>query len=439
MKSSKFPQTVKVGPCQAKIYATPRKGQQAFTVCYYDADGIRRRSVFSSYETAKEEADALLRRLVQGGSGSAVLRDVDRFAYARALEVLRPTGIPLDLAAHQFVEAVKVLKGTPLLDAARFYARHHCQDRPLKTVREVMDELILNRQKRGVSNLYLRDLRVRLGRFAEAFQCPIASITPSELESFLNALNVKPRTVYNWHTTISTLLRFAQEQGLLCRDHPLLDRSVRSFKCSASIQIFTVTELRALLNAACPNLVAAVAIAAFAGVRAAEIMRLDWADIKLERGFIEIRPEIAKLKTRRRAPIPENLRQWLRPCMQQSGPVTTYKNLGNDYLKLARKAGVKWKRNALRHSFISYRVALMKNVQAVALEAGNSPRMIFTSYLEFVDAQDGEAWFAVTPAANKTVLPAPTAPAKLLPAPDEKRLPVERLGQIRQLEADSSE
>ena len=33
-----------------------------------------------------------------------------------------------------------------------------------------------------------------------------------------------------------------------------------------------------------------------------------------------------------------------------------------------------WKHNALRHSFISYRVA------KVSLEAGNSPRMVFSNY-----------------------------------------------------------
>jgi hypothetical protein len=36
-----------------------------------------------------------------------------------------------------------------------------------------------------------------------------------------------------------------------------------------------------------------------------------------------------------------------------------------------------WKHNALRHSFISYRVADIQNVAQVALEAGNSPGMIF--------------------------------------------------------------
>jgi hypothetical protein len=56
-----------------------------------------------------------------------------------------------------------------------------------------------------------------------------------------------------------------------------------------------------------------------------------------------------------------------------------------------------WKHNGLRHSFISYRVALVKNVNQVALEAGNSPQVIFSNYRELVTPQDAKAWFAITP------------------------------------------
>ena len=42
-----------------------------------------------------------------------------------------------------------------------------------------------------------------------------------------------------------------------------------------------------------------------------------------------------KLKIRRRAPLTENLRQWLLPYAKPSGKVVSYVNLGNAYLKLA--------------------------------------------------------------------------------------------------------
>ena len=60
----------------------------------------------------------------------------------------------------------------------------------------------------------------------------------------------------------------------------------------------------------------------------------------------------------------------------------------------------KWKHNALRHSFISYRVAQTQNVAQVALEAGNSPQMIFKHYRELVTPKEAEAWFAIVPEAG---------------------------------------
>jgi hypothetical protein len=67
------------------------------------------------------------------------------------------------------------------------------------------------------------------------------------------------------------------------------------------------------------------------------------------------------------------------------------------YLVCAAAAGVKWKHNALRHSYISYRVAAAKNVAEVALEAGNSPDMIFQHYRELVTGKAAKEWFGITP------------------------------------------
>jgi hypothetical protein len=57
-----------------------------------------------------------------------------------------------------------------------------------------------------------------------------------------------------------------------------------------------------------------------------------------------------------------------------------------------------WKANALRHSFISYRVALTKDIAAVALEAGNSPKMILAHYRELCTEAEAADWFSILPA-----------------------------------------
>jgi hypothetical protein len=68
---------------------------------------------------------------------------------------------------------------------------------------------------------------------------------------------------------------------------------------------------------------------------------------------------------------------------------------------------VEWKHNALRHSFISYRLAEIQDTAKVALEAGNSPAMIFAHYRELVTPEDAAAWFAVTPKPADNIITLP--------------------------------
>ena len=65
------------------------------------------------------------------------------------------------------------------------------------------------------------------------------------------------------------------------------------------------------------------------------------------------------------------------------------------------KPDVEWRPNALRHSFCSYRLAQIKNTAEVALEAGNSPQMIFQHYRELVTPDDAVKWFSIFPKADQ--------------------------------------
>ena len=56
-----------------------------------------------------------------------------------------------------------------------------------------------------------------------------------------------------------------------------------------------------------------------------------------------------------------------------------------------------WVRNGLRHSFCSYRLAEVKDAARVALEAGNSPGMLFRHYRELVSEDAAKAWFNTVP------------------------------------------
>jgi integrase len=141
------------------------------------------------------------------------------------------------------------------------------------------------------------------------------------------------------------------------------------------------------------------------GVRAEEVKRLDCSEIKLAKGYIEVPASKAKNKTRRLVPILPNLRAWLQIHLPKKGPVCAFKNLSNQYLKLAAKVGVKWRRNGLRHSYVSYRVADVANIPQVAMESGHTVKMLQTDYLEVVDKEAAVKWFSIYPELPQNVLP----------------------------------
>ncbi len=62
-------------------------------------------------------------------------------------------------------------------------------------------------------------------------------------------------------------------------------------------------------------------------------------------------------------------------------------------------------------SFISYRVAQVQRVAQVALEAGNSPKIIFSNYRELVKPVDTVKWFALESDTPANVIQAPMAAA----------------------------
>jgi hypothetical protein len=98
------------------------------------------------------------------------------------------------------------------------------------------------------------------------------------------------------------------------------------------------------------------------------------------------------------------LKRWLSNYRQQSGKVVPYANTNKQLAKIARNAGIKWKHNALRHSYISYRVAECANVPRVADEGGNSLAMIQQHYLRRVKPSLATQWFNIVPSMPENVL-----------------------------------
>ena len=176
--------------------------------------------------------------------------------------------------------------------------------------------------------------------------------------------------------------------------------SIPATRSVSQIEIFTPEELRKLLAASPGRVAPCIALQAFAGIRTSEILRLTWKDVERRRDHIEIAAGKAKTASRRLIPICDNLAEWLRQADRQGERVwpVTASEYYSQQARAAGAAGVDWKANALRESFISYRLAQTKDVAEVALEAGNSPTMIFRHYRELATKAEAAEWFGILPA-----------------------------------------
>jgi len=96
---------------------------------------------------------------------------------------------------------------------------------------------------------------------------------------------------------------------------------------SGDIEIFTPQEIAQLLTYSRPEMVPFLAIGAFAGLRSAEIERLDWSEVHLADRFIEVKAAKAKTASRRIVPITENLAKWLASHAETEGRVVPFDNV----------------------------------------------------------------------------------------------------------------
>jgi len=412
------PVLVRVAGIEARIYTNPvRTGGKVYPsfLCKWPDPVAGRQAVkrFASLKEARDHAEEKCRLIANGQASAATITNEDFARFGEAQQVLRPLGTEVHLAARAYAEALRELpEGTTLIEAVRYFAARHPSAGARKLVPEVVEEYISDRLSAGVSDIHERDLRVRLGRFGEAFQVPITSLTPALVNDYLKALtNVmtgKPasnRTRANHRALIVSLFNFARMQRYVSRDHAEEIAEVPKPKfLSGQVEVYTAAEFSRLLLAADEDLRPALAIAGLAGLRVAEISRLDWRDVKLTERVIVVGDRIAKTASRRVVPICDALASWLAPSAREFGPVSPAEGeargvgeaLINRWYRLASRAKVTWKRNALRHSFGSYRLAVTADFARVAAEMGNSPAIIHQHYKSLVTEAEGRAWFAVT-------------------------------------------
>jgi len=338
----------------------------------------RERKFFKTLESA--ETFAAQRRIERANHGTATLALTD------------------DLR-REVVELSERLRlvGSTLTDAVEFYFKHAKPDGGNKTVNQVIADLAAKRTAAGRNADYLRVAGVVFNVFAKNFgERHIHTIMSKDIEQWLDSNNHwKPVTRLNYQRNLSVLWNFAlkhryvAQNPLLLLERPTLDNKAPG--------ILTIEQAKTLLTKAVEvkddKVKAFLAIGMFAGLRVAEIERLDWNEIDMEARLIEVTAAKAKTRQRRHVAMSDNLYAWLQTVTKRSGPVIA-REVRIDRFAEDRAGITAWPKNALRHSFASYHLAHHKDAAKTALEMGhNSQKLLFTNYRELVKpAQAAEFW-----------------------------------------------
>ena len=371
---------------KVRRYSDSNRPRLKFVVNYRES-GNRKRSFF--------ETEAQAKSFAAFKNNELKLKGAEHAEFPTALRVMAQ-------------EAVKQLKphGKTITDAVRHYVAHLEASEKSCAAVQLVKELLAAKKADGVSERHLSDIRSRLSVFAEKFDGQmVATITSKEIDTWLRSLPVAPLTRNHYRQVVVLAFNFAVRAGYATANPAA--RAAKAKVIGQAPEILSVSEAASLLEAATPDVLPYIAIGLFAGLRRAELERLDWSEIDFDSGLIEVTAQNSKTAQRRFVTMQPNLRDWLLPLRQHKGKVTP-QNCFRELFEQARAAAriTEWPDNALRHSFASYHLAHFKNAASTALEVGHhDSRITFAHYRELVKPKDAERYWSIRPATTEKIVP----------------------------------
>lgn len=237
-------------------------------------------------------------------------------------------------------------------------------------------------------------------QFAPAFPgIMLAETQTGHCREFLDTLKIRPVTRRNKLAYLKAFFRWCHAEHYINVDPT--GRITSPKIINEEIGILSVEQGKALMKEAArisTEFAARVACQAFAGMRTSNAIRLTGDEVSFESRTILIPAN--KFKTGRRHLIencPAVLWAWL--DRMQGKPWKLSKRQYQRYLSKAYKAaGITPPKNALRHSFATYKCALDGEAGKASYILGHSnPREIWQSYKGIATRDQALSWFRIRP------------------------------------------
>ena len=309
------------------------------------------------------------------------------YATKRHSEITRFGHTAFSLSSFQRNDATRAigllaLYGLTLEEAAKSAISHLPKLREKTTV-TALRNLFLNAPGRRKTKLTkrrphtLKSLKWRTARFERTFgTMDVSTIKTDQIKEWLSALGpLSPVSQNNFRRALHAMFSFANTEGY-CASNPVTkiplydvpDKTPAILTIAQAVKLIdTAAETEAQLG-----LLGYITFGLFAGLRRAEIERLDWSAYKAERRMVTVDGSIAKTGSIRNVALSDNALEWLKLCQSKSGRVSP-SNLNHRLRRLRFLAGIdKWEGNELRHSFASYHYDLHQNGPLTAAQLGHS-------------------------------------------------------------------
>jgi integrase len=360
----------------------------AYVVEGLRVNGKRTRKFFKKRRAAEAWLRKTLARISKEGEGAIHMPEQLRVDAMACAERLKPYGKTLhDATDHYLAHLAAVSRSCTVYTASVEYQKAKELD--------------------GGKESALKDKRLRLERFEEDFgDKMVCDIQAAQVDDWLRTLTssqtgkpVAKQTRKNYRTVLHGFFKYAAMKKYTAIN-PVAETSNPKVGETAT-ETFTPAEILKLLENAPADYVPYLAIGAFAGLRASEIVQLDWSCVDLARRQIFVKAEKTKSAKRRYVKILDNLAAWLAPHAKKAGPVMEYERERVARVETCKAAKVVWKDNALRHSFGSNHLAHFEDAPMLAAQMGHtSTRMIYQHYRDVVHPDDAAQWWQVMPPAG---------------------------------------
>lgn len=411
-KRKDWPREITVGSVTVKVYqvAHPTAATGKAYVLAYSTPSGRKTVKFMDPDKALAEARLQAGHLAAGKIEASEMTGSER---EELLAARRLAGdMPLLSALREWQRA-RQLVGADLVAAAQAWKDLHGTARKEISMRDALTAFLKAKERQGVDTK--ASYRKTLPRLCDAAfaDLPINAVTATMLDNWIHETfrqgeneTAHPATYNTLRKRLVSLYRWARKQKYLPKtaqtEAEQLESARETREQIGIMGLKDFADVLTLMRDQHPEHLAVTVLAGFAGLRRTELHAQAWKDVNLERGFLKVTSAKKNTPAMRIVQLPPACVEWLLSCPRKTGEEGKLVSppWGIDLVrKWAKEASINCPENGFRHSFISYRVAKTGDVPSTALEAGNSPSVVFKHYRELVEKKDGEAWFALTPSA----------------------------------------